>query len=285
MSGFSAPRAALVLLLLPLLLPAVLGIGVLVEPDAMQGGNSFSVSVSNVTNGSLLNITFTATFSPEPGASWFNVTGWNYPFSLQGGKMAVSGRNVNLVNFLVRTGGTTKTRRETGTGYISMEILQDIQPDVNDDFRIGYEVHNASTPLVFTLVQQGTKVGVGEDAVLTPSITGVLTGNLVVEVLVNGTLQGGGVVPVGKLVPLPGPAVENATVTPMPTPTPTPIPTPVPTPAATTPAPEPSPPQSPPVTPAPVPTPSSEGLSPWVLVYTVIILVIAVIGDYLLLKD
>jgi hypothetical protein len=94
-------------------------------------------------------------------------------------------------------------RRESGTGAISLEIPMDLEPFTFHDFRIGYEVHNASTPLTFTLIQQGTKMGAETDAVLTPSIIGAREGSLALVVMENSTLVNRTVIQIVKPAPPP----------------------------------------------------------------------------------
>lgn len=281
MAGYSAPRAAVLLLALPLLISGVLGISVLIEPDAIQDGGPISISLSNVSDGSLLNITLTAGFSPSRGNSWLNFTNWNYPFALQGGRVTVSGRNVERITLYVQAGNTLKSAPpKGGTGIVALEIPLDIQPVMYHDFRIGYEVHNETMPVVLTLIQQGTKAGAERDAVLTPSIVGVGDGNLTVEVFANQILQDEGEIRV-QIAPLPTPAPENTTATPTPVRTTTVTTPPAPTPARSTPSPSPSA----PATTTPVPAPSPEGPFPWVVVFAAAIVVISLIADYFIMKD
>jgi len=278
---FPAPLPAAVLLALPLLISAVLGIGVQIQPDSIQEGSPISITLSNVTDGLYLNTTLTAAFPPAPGISWLNFTNWNYPFALRGGTVMVSGQNVNRITLLVRVGSMIKgAPPKPGTGNITVEIPMDILPSVYHDFRIGYEVHNASAPLIFTLVQQGAKAG-PEDAVLTPSVIGVGDGNLTVKILTNGTLQASKEIRILKTAPLPTPAPGNTTVTlsPAPTPSPTTLPaTPPPPPVR-------SPPPGPSVAPSPVPAPSPGSPSPWIIGFIATVIIIALVADYLLLKD
>jgi hypothetical protein len=272
----------LVLLALPLLFPAVLGIGVQIQPDAMEDRNPISISLSNMTDGYSLNITLTATFIPAQNTSWLNFTDWNYPFTLDGGGVSVSGRNVNQLTLLIQAGNTLKTRRETGTGNITMGVPMDFPAVLYHDFRIGYEVHSPGAPLVLSLTQQGSKAG-PEDAVITPTVLGIEEGNLTVEVLANDTLQAEKEIRILETAPLPTTTVEaNATVSPSPAPTTSP---PTTRPATTRSTPKPSPTPSPSVTPSPVPPATPGGISPWILGYITVIIVIALVADYLLLRD
>jgi hypothetical protein len=302
MAGFSAPRALLLLLLLPLILTAVLGIEVIIEPDAIMDGGLVAISLSNVTDGYSLNITLTATFPPAQGTSWLNITDWNYPFALQRGKVMVRGRNVNRITFLTWAGGTLKTSRETGAGNVNAEIPLDIQPGLFNDFLIGYEVHNASNPLTISLVQQGIKMGPVEEAIISPTLMGIGEGNLSVQVSADGILVGGKEIPVLSEVPLPVP-MENTTATPASETVPpatepsettpaSPASTPPPAPPATllsgpeTPSPPPaSTPPAPPAAPLPGLETPSGGPSPFIIIFGAAIIVITLISDYLLLKD
>jgi hypothetical protein len=276
-----SPRPAAVLLVLPFLISAVLGIGVQIQPDIIQDGGPISITLSNVTDGYNLDTTLVATFPVSKGSSWFNITNWNYPFNLEGGMVKVSGQNVNRLTLLVRVGSIIKgAPPKPGTGNITVELPMDFLPSVYYDFRIGYEVHNASAPHMITLVQQGTKAG-PEDAVLTPSIIGVNEGNLTVKILTNGILQGSKEIRIQESVPLPTPIEGNTTITRSPVPTPPETPLPVTT--HSTPVSSPS--VSPPVAPSPLPLPSPEGLSPWIIVYAAVIIIVTVLADYILLKD
>ncbi|MDD1664045.1 MAG: hypothetical protein LUQ32_01710 [Methanomicrobiales archaeon] len=276
-----SPRPAALLLALPFLISAVLGIGVQIQPDIIQDGGPISITLSNVTDGYNLNTTLAAAFAPVPGVSWLNFTNWNYPFALDGGMVTVRGQNVNRITLIVRAGGVIKgAPPKPGTGDVTVELPMDFPPSLFHDFRIGYEVHNASAPLMFTLVQQGTKAG-PEDAVLTPSIIGVKEGNLTVKILTNGTLQGSKEIRIRESVPLPTPTEGNTTVTPSPSPTPPRTTLPVTTP----PTPVPSPSVSPPVAPSPLPLPSPEGPSPWIIVYIAVIIIVTILADYIILKD
>jgi hypothetical protein len=283
MAGCSVPGAFLLLLALPLLVPAVPGIGVQIQPDTTGDRSPISISLSNITDGYDLNITLTARFMAAQNTSWLNFTDWNYPFALGGGGVTVSGRNVNQLTLLVQTGTTLKTRRETGTGNITMGVPMDFPAVIYHDFRIGYEVHSPDIPLVLTLTQEGIKSGPA-DAVLTPTVLGVGEGNLTVEVLANDTLQAEKEIRILKEPP-PTPTVEgNATVSPSPsTATPSPATTRATTrPATTRPAPAPSPSPSPGGTPSPA---TPDGISPWILGFITGIIVIALVSDYLLLRD
>ena len=281
---------------------------VAIEPAGIVDGDQLSITLLNVTDGTLLNTTLTAAFQPVPGVTWLNITNWNYPFALTQGKVTVSAGNANQVVFLVRAGGTYLMRRDTGTGNITLDIPLDLQPLTIHDFRIGYEIHNAKAPLVFTLVQQGVKVGEETDANLTPSLAGLGEGKVTVAVLANGTFQGGKEIQVfgaGSPLPTAPQVIETTTPSPVPTetatvlpettppepaPPETPPPAPTPpeaTPAGTTPPPaRPSPPQvTPATTPPAAPLAGETGPSPFVLGYAAIIILVAVIADYILLKD
>jgi hypothetical protein len=286
MARYTALRAALVLVVLPLVIPMVLGIGVAVQPASIEDRSPISIAISNVTDGVHLNTTLTATFPPAAGVTWFNLTNWNYPFALEGGRVLASGQNVNQLIFLVRAGSSYKMRRESGTGAISLEIPMDLEPFTFHDFRIGYEVHNASTPLTFTLIQQGTKMGAETDAVLTPSIIGAREGSLALVVMENSTLVNRTVIQIVKPAPPATPVPVNTTASPtgaQTTPPATTPPTPVPTPSRTLPTPAPATPT--PVTPTPVPETPSGALSPFIIGFAVIIVLVTIIADYLLLKD
>lgn len=308
MAGRSFPTIALVLVALPFLVPAVLGMGVVTGPESIVEGGAITVSLTNVTNGTRLNTTLTASFPPAEGITWFNLSGWNYPFALQKGMGVVSGQNVNQIVFLIRTGNTYLMRRVTGTGNIAVEIPLEFQPATVYDFRIGYEVHSAKDPLVFTLIQEGFKAGTETDANLTPSLAGIGNGDVKVSVFGNGTFQGGKEIQVSLTAPLPTPRPVDSTMTPSETPSPVEKPPgttqpemlppgttpPSTTPPVTAPAAEtppgttPSPARVSPVVTTPVATQApagGAGPSPFVLVYAGIIIITAVVGDYLLLKD
>jgi hypothetical protein len=280
---YPVERTLALLVALPFIISSVLGIGVQVQPDTIQEGGQISIALSNVTDGYTLNTTLTAAFPPASRTSWLNFTNWYYPFTLEGGGVTVSGQNVNRITLLVRVGSTLRgVPPKPGTGNITVELPMDLLPSLYHDFRIEYEVHNTSAPLVFTLVQQGTKVG-PEDALLTPSITGIGEGNLAVMILTNGTLEGSKEIRIQESAPLPTPTAENTEVTLSPTPTSSPTPPPV----TTTTAPVPSPSASPPVTPTPTPSPAPSSESPVLLIigFAAVIILIAIIADYFLLRD
>ena len=71
------PRLAAVLLALPLIFSAALGIGVLIQPDSIVEGGQISITLSNVTDGSVLNTTLVSSFPAASSTSWFNITNWN----------------------------------------------------------------------------------------------------------------------------------------------------------------------------------------------------------------
>jgi hypothetical protein len=277
MAGCSAPRAAILLLALPLILSAVLGIGVEIQPDTIGDRNPISITLSNVTDGLSFNVTITATFLPSPDTSWLNLTNWIYPFALHGGGATVSGQNVNQLTLLVRSGSTLRTRRDSGAGNITLVTPLDFPAVLYHDFRLGYEAHDPDAPLTLTLIQQGTKAG-PDDAVLTPSIFGIREGNLTVKVLTNGTLQASKEIRVLEAEPSPTPTTP-APLSPTPTAPPETIPAP------TSPAPIVPLSPSPTVTSSPAPATETGSPSPWILGFVTIIILIALIADYLLLKD
>lgn len=286
MARYTPKRALLLLVFLPLVIFPVLGAEVAIGPPGIGDRDPISITITNVSDGSLLNTTLTASFYPVEGVTWLNLTSWNYPFTLGEGRVVLAGRNVNQLILLVRAGSGIRMRRESGTGAINLEIPQDFQPSTFHDFRIGYEVHNASEPMSFTLIQRGTKVGTETDVVLTPTIIGITEGDLTVEVLVNGTLVNRTGIRVVKPAPPATPAPVNTTAAPTMAPTEAPTqpattpPTPTPPPATPTPR------QTTPVTTTPpAPVVPSAGPSPFILVYAAIIIIIAVIADYLLMKD
>ncbi|HMA05193.1 MAG TPA: hypothetical protein VKO45_04625 [Methanomicrobiales archaeon] len=294
MTGSSARVAALLILsLVVLMVPPVLGFEATIEPATIQDRNPISINLSGVTDGVSLNVTLTATFTPPPGVAWLNLTNWNYPFALQGGRMIAGGRNVNEMTFLVREGNTFMTQRGSGAGTITVEIPLDVQPMATTDFSIAYKLHDNTEPVTLTLVQQGSKKGLEQDAVLTPSILGIVEGNLSVQVRFNGTLVGARDIQVLEEAPLPPTPEVNVTATPMSTPvstaTSTPTPSHVPTTPATTQTTSPpvatKPVTTPPATEVPVPDTPSAGPSPFILAYGAVIVIIALLADYYLLKD
>jgi len=291
MPASSAPRAVFILLAVPLLISAVLGVGVVVQPDTIQDGSPISISLSNLTDGYVLNITLVASFPPAPGVSWLNLTNWNYPFALDGGGVAANGRDVNQLTLLTRAGATVRTSRDTGSGNISTGIPMDFIPVLYHDFRIGYEVHDPQAPLTLTLVQQGTKTG-PDSAVITPTVLGIPEGNLSVYVLTNGTLQASKTIRVATAAP---PATTTTTITTTTAGTTTVPPSTQETtaattaPALTTPAATPTPAQTPSpavtATTPPASPPSAEGPSLLIIGYIAVILIVALVADYLLLRD
>ncbi|MDD1670362.1 MAG: hypothetical protein LUQ67_03485, partial [Methanomicrobiales archaeon] len=189
MAGCSARGALLILLSLILLVQAAPGMEVAIGPDRILAENPLSLNLTNVTDGTVLNLTLTAVYSPPPDVTWLNVTGWNYPFALQGGRVRVNGRNVNQLALLIRVGNTFMTQRGSGAGNITLEIPLDILPMTVYDFRIEFEPHTAAAPVDFTLFQQGAKHGMEVDAFLTPSLLGMEQGNVTLQVFANGTLR------------------------------------------------------------------------------------------------
>jgi hypothetical protein len=278
---FPAPRPAAVLFALPFLFSAVLGIGVQIQPDTIMEGGQISITLTNVTDGSPLNTTLVSTFPAGPSTSWFNVTNWRYPFTLQKGNVTVVGGNVNRITFLVRVGNSMKgAPPKPGTGDITVELPIDILTGVYYDYLVLYEVHNASAPVTITLIQQGSKLGT-DDSVSTPSIHGAGGGNLTLEVLVNGTLGGSQLIRVGNPATTPA-TTPQITTGPQP-PTPPPVSTTV---LVTTHPATPNPPvQTPSVPPTPLPAPGPEGFPIWIIGYAALIIIITVLADYILLKD
>jgi hypothetical protein len=274
------PRSAAVLLAIPLIFSAVLGIGVQIQPDAIVEGSQISLTLFNVTDGCTLNTTLVSTFPPASSPSWLNVTNWRYDFSLQKGHITVVGGNVNRIRLLAQAGSTLRMAEDTGTGDIIVGLPLDILTGVYYDYRILYEVHNSTAPITITLIQQGSKVGT-DDSVSTPSIYGAGGGNLSLEVLVNDTLEGSQVVRVGNPATIP-PTTPPVTQGPQP-PTPPPVSGTVP--GATLPA-TPNPPvQTPSVSPTPLATPGPEGLSPWIIGSAAVIIIVTILADYFIMKD
>jgi hypothetical protein len=274
------PRPAAVLLALPLIFSAALGIGVLIQPDSIVEGGQISITLSNVTDGSVLNTTLVSSFPAASSTSWFNITNWRYPFSLQNGNVTVVGENVNRIMLLVRAGSTLRKAEGTGTGSIIVGLPIDLLTGVYYDYRILYEVHNSTAPIMITLIQQGSKVGI-DDSVSTPSIYGADGGNLTLDVLANGILEGSQTVRVGNPVPIPPITPQVTPGTQPPTP-----PTVSGTARATTLPATPNLPGETSSTPfTPQPTPGPEGLAPWIIGYTALVIVIAALADYFILRD
>jgi len=277
------PPSIAALLAIPLLFSAVLATGFQVAPASTSDGNPVSITLSNVTDGYDLNTTLVFTFPVTSPDSWLNITGWMNAFSLTDGNVTVTGENVNLITPFVRAGSTLRsTSPQGGTGYITLLIPMDLPADTYLDYRIRYVVHNTSLPLTLVLTQQGIKAG-ADDSVSTPTITGVGEGNMTVEVTANGALLPAQVVRFVSAVPTPAATLVTPQVTPSPAPTaaPTTMPTLV---ATTREATLPSTPVTP-VQGTPVPVPGPEGPSPGILGYAIVILIIAILGDYILLKD
>jgi hypothetical protein len=156
----------------------------------------------------------------------------------------------------------------------------DILTGVYYDYLVLYEVHNASAPVTITLIQQGRKVGT-DDSVSTPFIYGADGGNMTLKVLVNGTLEASQVVRVGNRTTIPA-TTPQITQGPEP---PTPPPVTATVPRTTIPA-TPSPPvQTPSLPRTPPATPGPEGLSPGIIGYAAVIIIVAILADYFLLKD
>jgi len=275
-----ASRPAAVLLAIPFLLSAVLGIGVHIQPDSIGDGNPISITLSNITDGYTLNTTLTSTFPPASSTSWFNTTTWRYAFSLQKGNITVAGRNVNRIMLLVRAGSILRKAEDTGTGDVMVELPMDILTGVYYDYRVLYEVHTAGTPVTITLIQQGSKVGT-DDSVITPFIYGADGGNLTLEVLANGTFEGSHVIRVGN--PAPTPATTPQVTTAPQQPTPPTVSTTVP--VTSLPATPKPPVQTPSVSPTPLPAPGPEGFSPWIIGYVALVIIFTILADYFILKD
>lgn len=292
-----APFLAAVLIAIPLLITAGLCTDFEVQPEAITPRSPFSIALHNVTDGTGLNITVTPMFLAPATTSWCNFTNWWYSFGLKKGNVTVHGENTNRILLLVRTGRTYQMTEDTGTGDIVVSFPLEFLPEAYYDFRILYEVHDAKVPVRLSLMQQGTKVG-PEDSVSTPNVYGINEGNLTVQVREGGQLLGSSVVRIGPATTITTTTTTTVPTTPAPTavstgtPT-TPIPT-TPAPAttvttqpATTRVPTRSPVTTPVTTPAatPAPEPASEGVSPVILVYAAVIIIIAIFADYFLLKD
>ena len=284
-------RAVSVLFVLPLLFAAVLGIGVLIQPVSVMDGNPISVSLTNITDGYSLGTTLTATFPPTTSTSWFNITNWKYSFALQSGNLTVTGKNVNRIMLLVRSGTTFHMAEDTGTGVITVSLPTDILPGVYYDYRILYEVHNASAPVSISLTQQGSKTG-PDDSVSIPVIYGANGGNLAVEVRANGTLEGSQGILVGSTPVLPSTPTQGTTV-PAGSPPPTVSVTATGTmpPATTTPPVTTTPVQAPSiettttVPPATTPVPGPGGIAPFIIGFAVVVIILAILADYFIMRD
>ena len=282
-------RTLVLLLILPVLSSAVLGIGVLIQPDSIVDGNQVSFMLSSVPDGNGVNITLVSTFLPASPRSWYNVTNWKYDFSLQKGNVTASGANVNRIVLLVRAGGTLRIAENTGPGNARVEIPMDILPDAYTDFRVMYEVHNSSVPVTITIIQAGSKAG-PEDSASTPYIYGVAGGNLDFEVLANGAPEGSHGIEVRSPGATPAITPQSTTVPPTSSPSPTPSPT---APVVSTTVPATSPPVTPnppavttTVPPVPSPAPGTEGGALLlIMVYAVFIIAVTLLADYFLLKD
>ena len=281
-----ARSMAVALAAVPLLISAVLAIGVQVQPGNITDGSQISISLSNVTDGYILNTTVIAGFTPVTSPSWFNITNWRYSFGLGNGNVTVIGQNVNRIRLLVRAGTSLRTAENTGTGNIYLAIPMDILPELYYDYRVLYEVHDPDLPITLAVIQQGSKAGPDESQ-FDPSIYGVKEGNLTVEESTNGILQASRVIRVGVFpeTPVPTTAVPGGTRSPTPT-TPETTVSGTPTPAS----PRPTAPRSPPpTTPSPTSSPAPEGgLGGPALVllgFVAVIVIIAVVADYFLLRD
>jgi hypothetical protein len=283
-SGTPVLPSAALLLALPLLFSAALAVGVQIEPAAISEGNPVSVTLLNFTDGYVLNTTLIFAFQPSSSGSWVNITNWKNAFALTGGDVTVTGENVNRITLLVRAGSSLKSAPpKPGTGTISLTLPLDFPAEIYYDYRIQYEVHNASRPLTFTLTQEGIKAG-PDDSTFTPSIFGVREGTLTVEILANGTLQASRVINVTQVLPATIPSPGTTTATPPPSPAPTTVPA-IPTPETTVPATMNTPVQTPSPTAAPAPVAGPEAPSPGILGFATVIVIIAIIADYILLKD
>ena len=282
-AGSPGKLPLVLLLLLPVFVTAALAIGVQIQPGSIVDGNPISVTLSNVTDGYTLSTTLVSTFPATSHTNWLNITNWRYDFDLQKGNITVIGENVNRIRLVVRVGSTLRTAEDTGAGNIIVGIPMDILTGVYYDYRILYQVHNASAPVTITLIQQGIKMGT-DDSVSTPSIYGVGGGNIALEVRANGILEGGQ----GISVALPGTMTANTTpqITPgsqPPTQQPS-VSTTVP--GTTLPA-TPSPPvqTTPPVSPSPPPPPGPQSLSPFIIGYAGLIILITILADYFIMRD
>jgi hypothetical protein len=283
MSGiarFPLPSSAAVLLAVPLIFSAVLGFGVLIQPDSIGEGSPISITFSNITDGYILNTTIVSTFPAASSTSWYNITNWGYSFGLQNGNVTVIGTNVNRIMLLARAGSGLRRAEDTGTGNIVVRLPLDIQQGMYYDYRILYEVHNSTVPVQITLIQQGAKEGL-DDSVSTPAVYGISSGSLEVEILANGTFEGSQVIRVASPAPTPA-TTPQATTGPQPPTPPTVSGTAL---ATTLPATPNSVEKTPSASPTPPATPGPEGLSPWIIGYAAVVVLIAALADYFILRD
>ncbi|MDD1658611.1 MAG: hypothetical protein LUQ41_09215 [Methanomicrobiales archaeon] len=240
---------SLTILLTVLLLPAVvLPSGALtldVHPSQVCPGETVSIDITGLADGSTFNYTLTSTNLVSTGLQWYNLTNFNYPFSISDGRVYIVGNNVNLIKLETKIGGLTQSIQGVGPGTVTLNFPKDITAAVYDYYRINYEVTNTAVPVTITWIHNGTKTG-PEDSTTTFGITGASAGDVRCLLSVNGIVamdevvtiyspcplgpdqidSGGGVIPTGTGVTGTPTVTPTSSVTTTPTPiTVTPTPT------------------------------------------------------------
>jgi len=204
------PRASLplALLLLALLLPAAMppagALTLDLHPNLVYQGDTVSIDITGLANQSTFNYTITSTNLVSTGDHWYNLTNFNYPFAISNGHVYIVGSNVNLIKLETKVGGVTKSIQGVGAGTVTLDFLKDITADIYDYYRINYDVANVANPVTITWIHEGNKSG-PDDSTASFGVSGASAGDLRCLISVNGTVALDEVVTILAPTPTPTP--------------------------------------------------------------------------------
>lgn len=202
-------RYAIILLslLLVLALPAVVAAQtVTITPATVNPNQAVTIAFTGLPEGANVTITITSTnIVHQAGVDWYNLTGFQMPFSLKTGKLEVTGTNVNQMRAEVEKGGTLVTYTRTGGPNLQLTENRDFNAGTYN-INVGGQVANAAenVGVALTFVGDATTVGTGNHN-LQFTVRGASTANINVKVWINNALKADQNIAIVQPTPAPTP--------------------------------------------------------------------------------
>jgi membrane-associated protease RseP (regulator of RpoE activity) len=177
-----------VFLLLCFLIQATAGASVSVHPDSIETGESLTISIGGLDDGSTFSILTEGRFPATTGEELsFQLNDYTIPFSLSSGKIIAHTENTRWVSFKAKKGNTTAgLESEPENGIFTYTKEQDISAGTYDFFVFDSVPLSKNLPVLTQMQVTGTKNG-PSDSTITFIPDGIESGTIQIIVLVDGT--------------------------------------------------------------------------------------------------
>jgi hypothetical protein len=170
---------------------STIGASVSLTPDTVTEGENLTLAITNLVNGSLVNLTISSTdLHPTSSLLTYQLDNFDMPFALNNGTLTVNGTNLIWVNLSITKGSTITVERYEnpfGSGNVSVSESRDIESGLYTSIHLSGSIRDSDSPCSISLSFNGTKDG-DDNTTRNFTVQGASSGNISFLMRVNSTV-------------------------------------------------------------------------------------------------